>query len=81
MNKVIVIALAADRRCFAVENEAGVCAVFALPDDEAVMPGDILCGAVAFPGAQVLGCAGRELPVTGRSGPLTRQQALARLAG
>lgn len=81
MNRVIVIAVGADRRTFAVENEAGICAVFALQESVAVMPGEILCGAMPRRGAQVLGRAGSTVPVTGQSGPLTRAQALAQVDG
>lgn len=81
MNKGIVIAADPARGVFAVETNDGQCAVFCQYAGPAVQAGDILEGAVVSRGTRVLMHTDGLCAAVGDSGPVTREEALARVRG
>lgn len=77
--KGIVIATDRARAVFAVETEGGRCAVFCQHSGPAVGAGDVVDGAVLSRGTQMLAHRDGICGVVGDSGPLSRQEALARI--
>ena len=73
-----MIAANPERALFVCETRDGVCALFVQLDGPIVQTGDILEGAVSGRGAQTLGHVEGLCSVFGESGPLTRDEAMAR---
>ncbi|APW37605.1 hypothetical protein RD110_10750 [Rhodoferax koreense] len=81
MTKGIVIAADAARGVFAIETGEGQCAVFCQYAGPPVQAGDILEGAVISRGTRVLMHMDGLCAAVGDSGPVTREEALARVRG
>jgi hypothetical protein len=79
MPRGIVIAVNAERAVFAIETEDGQCAVFWQHFGPDIQPGDILEGAVAAHGTRVLLHSDGPCAAVADSGPVTREEALARV--
>ena len=79
MPRGIVIAVHAARGVFAIETDDGQCAVFCQHFGPDIQAGDILEGAVVSRGTQVLLHMDGPCAAVGDSGPVTREEALARV--
>lgn len=79
MSKGIVIAVDTQRGVFAIETDDGQCAVFCQHFGPPIQAGDILEGAVISRGTRVLVHMDGMCAAVGDSGPVTRDEALARV--
>ena len=79
MPRGIVSAVNPARAVFAIETDDGQCAVFCQHFGPDIQAGDILEGAVVSRGTQVLLHMDGPCAAVGDSGPVTREEALARV--